>query len=879
MRRRVATFFRSPLAALAVLVGAVACSGIITGPDAGPDTRPRSIRVTPSTLELSLGQTATLATLLYDVNGAETTPEDGRAIEYVSADPRIATVTAGGLVTAIADGTVRVRAAYGALGLDVPVTVRGRSRLVLVSGSGQTAEQGDPLAAALVVRAIGANGAPIADTTITFTLNRGGQITPASAVTDAAGEVRVQWRLGLPLGEQTGAARAVGFDTVAFAATATAGTRPVRIGLSIARSTLIGAGDTETATAVAYNIADVALTTAAITWASTVPTVATVNTTGVITAVAAGQSYVRASAGEARDSVLVTVVALPVIGVAPASVSASALAGASAPSQAIAVTNTGGSVLNGLSASITYGPGATAWLTATLDQAAAPATLTVTASASALTAGTYTATVTLASTDPRVATRAIPVTFTVSIVPPLPKLDLGADRVLPAGLQSLTPIRLPASAAAPVSVTLTSADGASLLLSNDRLAVGGVSASVQFAAGRTDSLIVVQAIEGRAGRAVSIIAEAPGYASDTMQLTIVRPTVRLVRLGSGTVTTVGGVDPVLFAEVGVDDAGFTPLDVRAGAVVPTFTLGSSTPTTALLRHVASPFTVGADQGPASTVTFGIPSNRSATSRGDVVGVPASVVVARTGTAGVATVQFTSVPSDYLIASASTVSFTIVDLTPVIAVAPTSVGFAMEQGATSPAAQTVAITNGGNGTLTGLAAIVTYDAGATGWLSASLSSTDAPSTLTLTPNGSALAIGTYRATVTLSSSAPGVAAVQVPVTLTVTAIAPNPKLDLGVDRRHPARLQTSFSVSRAAAVGTPLDVTLTTSDVTGVRLSTNDNTVGGASVSVQIGSGASSVDYWVQGVEGGSGRTVQIIATAPGFDGDTLLLTISEPEFR
>ncbi len=879
MRRRLATMFRSPLAALAVLVGAVACSGIITGPDAGPDTRPRSIRVTPSTLDLSLGETATLATLLYDASGAETTPEDGRAIEYVSADPSIATVTAAGLVTAIADGTVRVRAAYGALGLDVPVTVRGRSRLVVVSGSGQTAEQGDPLAAPLVVRAVGGNGAPIADASIAFTLNRGGQITPATALTDAAGEVRVQWRLGVPLGEQTGAARAVGFDSVAFTATATAGTRPTRIGLSVARSTLIGAGDTETATAVAYNVADVVLPSATITWASTVTTVATVNSTGVITAVAPGQSYIRASAGDARDSVLVTVVALPVIGVAPTSVTASADAGAVAPSQTIAVTNTGGSVLNGLSVSIAYAPGAAGWLTATLNQSAAPATLTVTPNASALTAGTYTATLTLASTDARVATRAIPVTFTVTSVAPLPKLDLGADRVLPAGLQSLTPVRLPASAAAPVSVTLTVADAASLLLSNDAFAPGAASASMLFQNGRTDSVVVVQALEGRAGRTVAIIADAAGYAPDTMQLTIVRPTVRLSRLGSGTVPSIGGDEPVLLAEVGVDNAGFTPLAVRAGAVVPTFTLGSSTPTTALLRHVATAFTVGADQGPATAVTFAIAATRSATSRGDIVGVPASLVVPRTGAAGVATLQFTSVPSDYLIASGSTVSFTIVDVTPVIAVAPTAVDFTMFQGDAAPPAQTVTITNVGNGTLTGLSAFVTYDAGATGWLTASLSGSAAPSTLTLTPGGSALAVGTYTATVTIVSTVSGVAAVQVPVTLTVTSIPTSPKLDLGVDRRHPARLQTSFSVARESAGGSPLDVTLTTSDVSGVRLSTADNTVGAASVSVQIAGGSSSVDYWVQGVEGGAGRTVLIIATATGYEPDTLVVTTVNPEFR
>ncbi len=88
--------------------------------------------------------------------------------------------------------------------------------------------------------------------------------------------------------------------------------------------------------------------------------------------------------------------------------------------------------------------------------------------------------------------------------------------------------------------------------------------------------------------------------------------------------------------------------------------------------------------------------------------------------------------------------------PAIALAPTAVSFNGVTGGASPAAKTVNVTNGGGGTLSGLAVgTITYGAGATGWLAASLNTT-APSTLTLTPTITGLAVGTYTATVPVTS---------------------------------------------------------------------------------------------------------------------------------
>jgi hypothetical protein len=92
---------------------------------------------------------------------------------------------------------------------------------------------------------------------------------------------------------------------------------------------------------------------------------------------------------------------------------------------------------------------------------------------------------------------------------------------------------------------------------------------------------------------------------------------------------------------------------------------------------------------------------------------------------------------------------------------------------------VAITNGGGGTLSGLAVAVAYTAGQpTGWLvTATLDQTTAPATLTLRPSQTGLAVGTYTATVTITATA----ASNSPRTITVTfVVADTPTLVVGTN---------------------------------------------------------------------------------------------------
>lgn len=151
--------------------------------------------------------------------------------------------------------------------------------------------------------------------------------------------------------------------------------------------------------------------------------------------------------------------------------------------------------------------------------------------------------------------------------------------------------------------------------------------------------------------------------------------------------------------------------------------------------------------------------------------------------------------------------------PSIALSPAAINRAMDSGTSPPPPVDVAITNDGDGQLTGLAVSTDYGGGPAGWLSTALSRTTAPATLTIRfPGGSVLAPGEYQATINVSaSSAPGD-----PVPLVVSlevrpAPTPAAPTDLRAEivQRHRVRLawndnsasEPVFHVERAVGSGT------------------------------------------------------------------------------
>lgn len=132
---------------------------------------------------------------------------------------------------------------------------------------------------------------------------------------------------------------------------------------------------------------------------------------------------------------------------------------------------------------------------------------------------------------------------------------------------------------------------------------------------------------------------------------------------------------------------------------------------------------------------------------------------------------------------ATVVTPITPASPAIGLSATAATFTATQGGVSPASQTIQVTNAGGGTLTGIGGSITYAPGqATGWLSAQLGSTDAPTTLTLRATTGSRLPGTYNATVSVTATGASNSPRSIGVTFTVVAPTANPVISVSVSSR-------------------------------------------------------------------------------------------------
>lgn len=108
--------------------------------------------------------------------------------------------------------------------------------------------------------------------------------------------------------------------------------------------------------------------------------------------------------------------------------------------------------------------------------------------------------------------------------------------------------------------------------------------------------------------------------------------------------------------------------------------------------------------------------------------------------------------------------------PALGLSTTDVSFTGKPGGANPAAQSIAVTNTGGGSLATPTAAVTYSSGS-GWLTATLAASAGGYTLSLQPNLSGLAVGTYEADVQIrsanASNSPQTVRVTLDVSLTWT----------------------------------------------------------------------------------------------------------------
>jgi adhesin/invasin len=169
--------------------------------------------------------------------------------------------------------------------------------------------------------------------------------------------------------------------------------------------------------------------------------------------------------------------------------------------------------------------------------------------------------------------------------------------------------------------------------------------------------------------------------------------------------------------------------------------------------------------------------------------------------------------------------------PVIRLAASTASFAHTIGNAPPAAQTIAITNVGGSALADLVVGI----GTPGWLTATLSSSSAPSVLTLAADGTGLAAGTYTGVARVESGTSSNSPQTVNVTLTVSASA--------------ARVLAVTQQPAGARSGKPFDTqpVVEIRDASGNRVTTATNTIVASIVSDTATMSGTAVVTAVNGV--------------------------------
>ena len=467
-------------------------------------------------------------------------------------------------------------------------------------------------------------------------------------------------------------------------------------------------------------------------WTSRDGVVASIGADGVAHGAAEGRTWIVVTAGaraSVKDSALVAVSVAPVatIEVQPSAVSFTAGVGGSSPAlRTVAVTNGGVGSLSGLAVSrIDYAPGQVeGWLAAYLDKSSAPATLTLAPSTGSLPPGIHSANVVLGSALALNSPQSVAVTFTVT---PVPLIGLSAATV--SFVDTMAHADRPAQ-----TVTLSNAGTGTL----SGLAVG----SVIYGAGATGWLTAT--LSGTAAPATLTLSVAKGALGPGVYTATVPVTSAAADNSPRSVTVTFDLRPQ--ADIGLTPASLTFLD--------TVTTSDPTSQTVAVANIGSGALTGLAVG-----TIGYGSGQpagwlAATLSGATAPATVTVTAAKGSLApGVysATIPVTGVALNS--PRQIVVTFDVRPL-PLIGLTPAAVTVVDTVLTADPAARTVAVANVGTGTLTGLTVGAIDYAGGSGWLSASLSRSTAPATLTLTMEKGSLSPGTYMATVPLASASSG-----------------------------------------------------------------------------------------------------------------------------
>ena len=342
------------------------------------DTSVKTVTVSPASASVAVGATRQLAATLKDLNGGTLT---GRTVTWASSAPAVATVSATGLVTAVSTGSATITATSEAVsgGAAITVTAVKPSAVSDLAVASAT----DSSVTLSFTEVNDGSGRPasyeVRFNAGTLSWGSGTSVTNGSCKVPVSGTTMGAKRTCTVLG--LAPVKAYQFQLVAFRGTlnvnavfgalsnkvsATTPAKAPPAVASVAVSPANGSltvGATQQLSATLKDAIGNTLTGRTIAWASSAPGVATVNSSGLVTAVAAGSAIITATS-EGKDGSATITVTAPVV-TNPGTVSDLAVTGVTDNSVTLSFTEVSGGAGSPASYDVRYAVSPISWGAAT----------------------------------------------------------------------------------------------------------------------------------------------------------------------------------------------------------------------------------------------------------------------------------------------------------------------------------------------------------------------------------------------------------------------------------------------------------------------------------------------------------------------------------
>jgi hypothetical protein len=290
------------LALLAAVSTACSGGGSSSGPPPDPPTQPpaptvSTVSVTADSSSVVVGTTLQMTAQARTAAGTVMT---GQTFSWSSSAPAVATVSAGGVLTAVAPGTAAISATVGTVTGTMNVTVRAVPvAAVAIIPSVDSIQAG--LARQLVVRVTAADGSVLAGRTVTYTSSNQNALSVLSTGVMA----------GLTAGTSTVTATVEG---VSGTATVKVLPRPAASVTAVYGAAVVLVGSQVQLQAQATDATGQPVTQPALQWTSSNPGVATVAADGTVRGVARGWTKITVASGTVNTWVDVGVLPAPAAG-------------------------------------------------------------------------------------------------------------------------------------------------------------------------------------------------------------------------------------------------------------------------------------------------------------------------------------------------------------------------------------------------------------------------------------------------------------------------------------------------------------------------------------------------------------------------------------